>query len=531
MSDNANQNQHGAHGSSNPQEVLNRTPALPKKRGRPARSVSPKMLTNCIDNKVGPSPKKIFKSGDDTTVPTNSKSSNPSTSRKVSFKTNRSQEKPDKTSLDDSKAYIDESMSDSDTGSLLNLHPSEVSLVSSNDSSEFDPSIITELGTATRKSNIHSSSHINKFDYSKITKNLPRFRGQDDDHFEAWMTNVRLFLREQCEHLTEHQKVTAVLLRIEGYPRFILSGKDFKSVKDIFKALKHTYGQDELTMLANIRQLPEESVRVYYSRLKTNLGLLGHHDTTKGKRIYLNYFLTGLLPRLKTQVENLMPQRLEDALAFAISFESKNAATDSKKSKKPNEDFTEKLNSFANQSEKSSESPVDKKINDRLNSMFGRLGEVINMIKHVDHSSGHNSNNANSSNHFSNGYNYRNHYTGNSFQNDRRNQQINNQYRSSARRSTQNRKTKKTHYSIFVRRRHDSVPNGRGSEFVCYGCNKKGHRYRYCPAISQNDKDNIANELRSQRNNGNRTSSINADSKLPLNSFQLRQQNQEASTE
>ena len=96
----------------------------------------------------------------------------------------------------------------------------------------------------------------------------------------------------------------------------ILNGikRNLKSVKDIFKALKPTYGQDELTMLANIHQLPGESVRLYYSRLKTNLGLLGYKDSTKGKRIYLNFFLTGLTPKLRSQVECLMPQRLEIVL-------------------------------------------------------------------------------------------------------------------------------------------------------------------------------------------------------------------------
>ncbi len=361
MSTNSSQTQNGAHGSSNPQKVLNRTPALRKKRGRNTRSVSPHMLDNSINNAVGPSPKKIIKS-----------STSP-----VSFKPNplsslhKTLVNPNMVVHDEINGNIDDNRSYSDNDDSIDLNPSEDILVSSDNSSEF------ELPTA-------AEPKFTNFDYSKITKNLPRFRGTDDDHFEAWMANVRLFLREQCAHLTDHQKVTAVLLRIEGYPRFILSGiiKSLKSVKDIFKALKQTYGQDELTMLANIKQLPDETVRVYYSRMKTNLGLLGYHDATKGKRIYLNYFLSGLLPRLRSQVENLMPQRLEDALALANSFESKNSANDSKRSKKLNEDYTEKLNSFGNQSEKARYSSNNKKLNDRLNNMSEKLNELLAMIKH-----------------------------------------------------------------------------------------------------------------------------------------------------
>ena len=67
MSTNPSQTQHGAHGSSNPQKVLNRTPALRKKKGIQG-SVSPHMLDNRINNAVGPSQKKIFKSSRNPTV-------------------------------------------------------------------------------------------------------------------------------------------------------------------------------------------------------------------------------------------------------------------------------------------------------------------------------------------------------------------------------------------------------------------------------------------------------------------------------
>ena len=106
--------------------------------------------------------------------------------------------------------------------------------------------------------------------------------------------------------------------------------------------------------------------------------------TTKGQRIYLNYFLTGLLPKLRSQVESLMPQRLDDALALANSFENKNLAVETKKNKK-HDDSMEKLNEiYATNDMKSLEKSfltmsdnLEKKIFDKFNLLSERIGRLI----------------------------------------------------------------------------------------------------------------------------------------------------------
>ena len=56
--------------------------------------------------------------------------------------------------------------------------------------------------------------------------------------------------------------------------------------------------------MANIRQLPDKEMRVFYKWLKTNLALLGHFDCTE----------------VKYKVENFTPQKLDVNVNF---FESK----------------------------------------------------------------------------------------------------------------------------------------------------------------------------------------------------------------
>jgi len=131
-----------------------------------------------------------------------------------------------------------------------------------------------------------------------MTMSMQEFKGSQDDHFETWEENTRLYLEKQCPNSTEDQRMTAVKLKIQGYPRMILrQHPNITTLDGIFDALRPTYGADEITMLN------DESVRVYFSRLKTNLHLLGYTDSSKGNRIFLNYFFNGLLTSLRTPVK------------------------------------------------------------------------------------------------------------------------------------------------------------------------------------------------------------------------------------
>ena len=148
-----------------------------------------------------------------------------------------------------------------------------------------------------------------KYNYNSMTKYMQVFKGSSDDHFETWEDNTRLYLEKQCPHSSEDQKMTAVKLKIQGFPRMILrQHPNIKTLDGIFNALRPTYGVDEITMLNEIKKMNDESVRVYFSRMKTNLHLLGYVDSAKGNRIFLNQFLNGLLPSLRTAVKALKPQ-------------------------------------------------------------------------------------------------------------------------------------------------------------------------------------------------------------------------------
>ena len=156
-----------------------------------------------------------------------------------------------------------------------------------------------------------------------MTKVMQVFKGALDDHFETWEENTRLYLEKQCPNISEDQKMTAVLLKIQGYPRMILrQHPNLKSMDDIFDALRPTYGADELTMINENKQFQNDSVRVYFSRLKTNLHLLGYRDTTQSDRILLNNFVDGLQPNIRLAVKRLRPQRIFDAVSIAQEVES-----------------------------------------------------------------------------------------------------------------------------------------------------------------------------------------------------------------
>ena len=106
-------------------------------------------------------------------------------------------------------------VSDSDS---LKIYCSRESLFSSDDSSEAEPVLKSKSKKASSKqtpktvkrstNKLNGSRNQKTLDYDKVIKNLPKFKGQEDDHFEAWMINVNLYLKEQCPFMTNSQKVT-----------------------------------------------------------------------------------------------------------------------------------------------------------------------------------------------------------------------------------------------------------------------------------------------------------------------------------
>ena len=298
------------------------------------------------------------------------------------------------------------------------------------------------------------------YDFNSVTKNLPKFKGGIDDHFETYELNTRLYMDTQCRKMTEAQKVTAILLKIEGNPRMILQGcSNLSSIDAVFDALRPTYGQDELTMLAQIKQLKGEAVKVFYSRLKTNLQLLGYTDSTKGNRVYLNYFVDGLSSSIRSVLKNLRPQRLQDALALANQIESEQLVEDAKKAKKSCESlFQHGHDSDDDRHQVYSDSLTTLQTNavDKLSKVMGNRLTVIE--DKLDR--------------------FKNHDSASPAK------QRSRDYESSARRSST---------------RNYDTRQDRSTEYPpikCFGCKEEGHRYRNCGKLRSGQREQISQELR-----------------------------------
>jgi hypothetical protein len=81
--------------------------------------------------------------------------------------------------------------------------------------------------------------------------------------------------------------------------------------------LRPTYGLDEFLLQQQTKQQEGEEARVYLSKLKTNLRLIGYSDSPVGARHLLTIFVNGLLPDIRRTVKSLKPQTIEMALSIA----------------------------------------------------------------------------------------------------------------------------------------------------------------------------------------------------------------------
>jgi hypothetical protein len=328
------------------------------------------------------------------------------------------------------------------------------------------PAVMTEV-VATTSSGISSQFKAPKYSYNSMTKSMQVFKGSPDDHFETWEENTRLYLEKQCPGSTEDQRITAVKLKIQGYPRMILrQHPNIATLDDIFDALRPTYGADEITMLNEIKQMADESVRVYFSRLKTNLHLLGYNDSSKGNRIFLNHFINGLLPSLRTPVKALKPQKLLDAVAIAQEVESDRVSDDFRKKK------SDSLNNLEGEQETSLQNlnamqekinSLEKQLADKFNNVNGKCGRLNDQIEKF---------NALSSSTFT-------------AQNQPPPTQSNNY-------NSQRRNNNNSNRSNFTQ----MGSNNSSYQPKCFGCNQNGYSYQRCRLLTQNQKDQLRGELR-----------------------------------
>ena len=92
--------------------------------------------------------------------------------------------------------------------------------------------------------------------------------------------------------------------------------KFFTNPDQIFQCLALTYGQDLRTVMHDTLQLAQEPVRIYVSRLRTNLSLIGIVEAT-APLVILDYFIKGLQTSIGHKVKALLPKTLSDAVFFA----------------------------------------------------------------------------------------------------------------------------------------------------------------------------------------------------------------------
>ena len=220
-----------------------------------------------------------------------------------------------------------------------------------------------------------SDSHL-KSEVDRLLKNLPKFKGGDDENFNSWMLNTKSGLK--LSHCTEQEKINIILMKIEGYPREILENMgEFESVESIFEYLKPTYGKDQRLILASLRQLPDESVRLYSIRLKTNLKFLGirSNDAAQSNLICLDYFVKGLIPAVAKRVKALLPDNLEIAEQYALQIEvENNTVQEGRQAKK----HVENVNSMTE-----SATEIDPKVNATLSAILKKLGDQNKAFKSV----------------------------------------------------------------------------------------------------------------------------------------------------
>lgn len=144
----------------------------------------------------------------------------------------------------------------------------------------------------------------------------------------------------------------------------LLRGHNIRSIDDIFDVLRPTYGLDEYFLQQQTKQQEEDSVRVYYGKLKTNLMLIGYSDTPAASRNLLATFVNGLLPDIRRTVKALKPQTIQNAVGIANETEVEQAET---RKKKPVEHFNHL------KEDTTSSNRFEKFMTDKLNAIDSRL--------------------------------------------------------------------------------------------------------------------------------------------------------------
>ena len=173
----------------------------------------------------------------------------------------------------------------------------------------------------------------------RMLKVMPYFNGDSGDNFESWVLSARKII-SYGKNCTEEQKLDVVLTKVRGNALETLEYcGNLNSVDLVFSNLKKTYGKDQRALISNLKQLSNESVKLFSVRLKNNLRALGIVEVASNPSVIaLDYFISGLLPTISKRVKQLLPETYSAAEGYAFQIECENLSSQAKKN--------EFLNSF-----------------------------------------------------------------------------------------------------------------------------------------------------------------------------------------
>ena len=156
-----------------------------------------------------------------------------------------------------------------------------------------------------------------------LLKIMPIYNGRSDENFDSWVIVVKSAL-EYGPNCTEKQKLDAIKVKIGGDAREMVNCVGvINTVDSLFVAMRHTYGRDKRAILANVKQRPDETVKMFSMRLKTAMQNLGwvESENTSDNPISLDYFLAGLRTEISDKVKSLLPINFEFAEKYAMQLE------------------------------------------------------------------------------------------------------------------------------------------------------------------------------------------------------------------
>ena len=319
-----------------------------------------------------------------------------------------------------------------------------------------------------------------------INRKLPQFAGKPLDDFEAWEISCNKFIN-QFPGKSNLEKVNYISMGVVGHAARVLQLAPtlLDTPTSLFNVLRETFGNKRTIdeAMSDVRQLKGETVRVYFSRVKTLLltCIPDNADTQKAFDSFLmQYFKRGLNSDIKLTLGKLYTANSEITLTTACQIETEFNLQKTSKSTKDS-DALYSIDSHGNQD------------NDP---------QQINIIKQHEHYKPRPLNN-----------NQRSVYH-NSQQPASGNQQFSNT-RYFSNQINKNQQTKFSGYNGIQNQtdRQESTSRFLGkrpTRLECFHCHRIGHSYIFCREATQEQKNSITEDFNRYRNNNNTNNNNNS---------------------